>query len=52
MKRITKILKRHLPGCFDVEDENGNCFYIQQAFKIEEIWQKRKNKPTTPRKKR
>ena len=38
--KITKILKRHSPGCFDVEDINGNCFRIQLAYKIEEQWQR------------
>ena len=38
--KIKKILKRHSPGCFDVEAENGDCFRIQLAFKIEEQWQR------------
>jgi len=38
--KITKILKRHSPGCFDVEDINGNCFRVQLAYKIEEQWQR------------
>ena len=37
--KITKILKRHSTGAFDVEDENGNCWFIQMAFKLEETWQ-------------
>lgn len=39
MKDITKILKRHHYGCFDVEDIAGNRFRIQLAFKIEELFQ-------------
>ena len=37
--KIKRLIKRHSPGCFDVEDENGDCFRIQLAFKIEEQWQ-------------
>lgn len=36
--QIVKILKRHSPGCFDVEDSDGNQYTVQLAFKIEEAW--------------
>lgn len=42
MKKIKRIIQRNSWGCFDVEDENGDCFRIQLAYKIEEIWQKNK----------
>lgn len=38
--KIKKLIKRHSPGCFDVEDENGDYFRVQLAFKIEEQWQR------------
>jgi len=37
---ISKIIERHSPGAFTVEDENGNWFFIQLAHKIEEQWKK------------
>lgn len=39
MGKISKILKRHHWGCFDVEDEHGNCYMVQLAYKLEEAWQ-------------
>ena len=38
--KITKIIERHSVGAFTVEDDNGNQFFIQLAYKIEEEWQK------------
>jgi len=44
--KIKRILKRHHVGCFDVEDENGDCFMIQLAHKIEEAWQQAQKEKT------
>jgi len=38
--KIKRVLERHSPGAFTVEDENGDQFFLQLAYKIEAIWQK------------
>jgi hypothetical protein len=42
MKKIVAIIERHSPGCFTVEDENGDQFIVQLAFQLEEAWNNRK----------
>lgn len=42
--KIKSLIERHSYGAFTVEDENGNQFFIQLAFKLEEAWQRQQKK--------
>ena len=39
--KITKLLKRHHAGCFDVEFEDGSRAMVQLANKLEDAWHAR-----------
>jgi len=34
--KIKRVIKREHPGCFVVEDEGGNQYLVQLAYKLEE----------------